>query len=45
VYRAAPFIPLQGCDFIREAGTGKLYALKFNPGGNTWHFSSRMNGR
>jgi hypothetical protein len=44
VYRAAPFIPLQGCDFIREADTGKLYALEFNPGGNTWHFSSKMSG-
>jgi hypothetical protein len=44
VYRAAPFIPLQGCDFIREAGTGNLYALEFNPGGNTWHFSSKEAG-
>jgi hypothetical protein len=44
VYRAAPFIPLQGCDFIREAGSGKLYALEFNPGGNTWHFSSKWGG-
>ncbi|MGV8996952.1 MAG: hypothetical protein ACOH12_08405 [Parvibaculaceae bacterium] len=39
---AMPFIPLQGIDVIREMGTGKLYVLESNPGGNTWHFSSRM---
>ena len=44
IYRAAPFIPLQGCDFVRHAETGKLYALEFNPGGNTWHFSSKESG-
>ena len=44
LYSAAPFIPLQGCDFIREVGTAKLYALEFNPGGNTWHFSSKAGG-
>jgi len=44
LYRAAPFVPLQACDFIREAGTRKLYALEFNPGGNTWHFSSQLAG-
>ena len=27
-------------DVLREARTGKLYALESNPGGNTWHFSS-----
>ncbi len=40
--RAFPRIPLQGCDIIREAGTGKLYILEVNPGGNTWHFSSPL---
>jgi hypothetical protein len=44
VYRGSPFIPLHACDLIREAGTGKLYALEFNPGGNTWHFSSKAGG-
>jgi hypothetical protein len=44
VYRAAPFVPLHACDFIREAATGKLYALEYNPGGNTWHFSSKAGG-
>lgn len=41
VYAAIPEIPLQGCDIIREVGTGRLYVLELNPGGNTWHFSSR----
>ena len=40
IYRAFPRIPLQGCDILREAGTGRLYVLEVNPGGNTWHFSS-----
>jgi hypothetical protein len=44
LYQAAPLIPLHGCDFIREGSTGKLYALEFNPGGNTWHFSSKASG-
>jgi hypothetical protein len=37
---ALPDVPLQGIDVIREHGTGKLFALESNPGGNTWHFSS-----
>jgi len=36
---ALPEIPLQGIDIIREAETGKLFALEANPGGNTWIFS------
>ena len=40
--RAFPRMPLQGCDIIREASTGKLYILEVNPGGNTWHFSSPL---
>jgi hypothetical protein len=40
--RAFPRIPLQGCDVIREAATGKLFILEVNPGGNTWHFSSPL---
>lgn len=42
VARAMPGIPLQGIDIIREAGTGRLYVLENNSGGNTWHFSSDM---
>lgn len=40
--RAMPAIPLQGLDIIRQAGTGRLFVLENNSGGNTWHFSSRM---
>ena len=39
--RALPNVPLQGLDIIREHSTGQLWALESNPGGNTWHFSSR----
>lgn len=38
-YSALPEIALQGIDIIREAGSGKLYVLEANPGGNTWIFS------
>ena len=41
-HAAIPEVPLKGCDVIREAGSGKLYVLEVNPGGNTWHFSSRF---
>jgi hypothetical protein len=40
IHAAVPEIPLKGCDFLREAGTGKLYLIELNAGGNTWHFSS-----
>ena len=39
VYKVFPEIPLQACDIIREEGTGKLFVLEINPGGNTWAFS------
>ena len=39
---AMPEVPLQGLDIIRERTTGRLYALEANPGGNTWHFSSKL---
>jgi hypothetical protein len=39
-YAAMPDIPLQGIDIIREVGTGRLFVLEINPGGNTWLFSS-----
>jgi glutathione synthase/RimK-type ligase-like ATP-grasp enzyme len=39
-YAALPEAPLQGCDILRQAGSGALYVLEVNPGGNTWHFSS-----
>ena len=40
VHAAFPGIPLLGTDILREAGTGRLFVLECNPGGNTWHFSS-----
>ena len=45
VSRAFPRIPLQGCDIVREAATGRLFILEVNPGGNTWHFSSPIFAR
>jgi hypothetical protein len=41
-YRALPDVPLQGCDVIRDAVTGKVFVLETNAGGNTWHFSSML---
>jgi hypothetical protein len=38
-HSALPEAPLQGVDIIREAGSGKLFVLEANPGGNTWTFS------
>jgi hypothetical protein len=40
VHAACPDVPLKGIDMVREEKSGKLYVLEFNPGGNTWHFSS-----
>jgi hypothetical protein len=34
-------VALHGCDIIRESGTGHLFVLEINPGGNTWSFSSK----
>ena len=42
---AFPNWPLLGCDILQEAGTGDLYALEVNPGGNVWHFSSPYNAK
>ncbi len=41
VGKAFPDIPLLGTDIIREEASGKPFVLECNPGGNTWHFSSR----
>ena len=38
---AFPRHPILGCDIIREAGTGRFYAIEVNAGGNVWHFSSQ----
>jgi hypothetical protein len=42
--KAFPDIPLLGMDIIREEKTGQLFVLECNPGGNTWHFSSKLTG-
>ena len=42
VGNAFPDIPLLGMDIIRQAQSGKPYVLECNPGGNTWHFSSKL---
>src|SRR2546423_1842840 len=41
-HAAIPDVPPKGCDIIRKAATGRLCVLEVNPGGNTWHFSSRF---
>lgn len=43
IHDAFPNVPLLGTDILREHGTGKLFVIECNPGGNTWHFSSKMN--
>jgi hypothetical protein len=39
-HKVLPGAPLKGCDILQDAGTGELYLLEMNSGGNTWHFSS-----
>ncbi len=39
---ALPDIPILGIDMIREEGTGNLFVLECNAGGNTWHFTSEI---
>jgi hypothetical protein len=41
-YAALREIPLHGVDIIREHGSGKLFVLEVNPGGNTWIFSKGL---
>ncbi len=40
VHTAFPSIPLLGTDVIRDADTGKLYAIDMNTNGNTFHLTS-----
>jgi hypothetical protein len=40
-FDAIPEVALHGCDIVRESGSGRLYVLEINPGGNTWSFSSK----
>ena len=39
---AFPETPALGIDIIREHNSGRLYVLECNPGGNIWHFSSKL---
>lgn len=41
-HAALPDIPILGIDMIREEGTGELFVLECNAGGNTWHFTSEI---
>ncbi len=45
VHAAFASIPLLAIDILRERNTGNLYVLECNPGGNTWHFSSRIGAK
>jgi hypothetical protein len=42
VGEALPDVPALGSDITRDVKSGKLYVLECNPGGNTWHFSSKL---
>jgi hypothetical protein len=42
VHAQFPDIPILAIDVLRETATGALYVLECNPGGNTWHFSSKI---
>jgi hypothetical protein len=33
-------VPVLGIDIVRDAHTGRLYALEVNAAGATWHLSS-----
>jgi hypothetical protein len=42
IHAQFPDIPILGSDVIREQATQILYVLECNPGGNTWHISSKI---
>jgi hypothetical protein len=42
VHAQFPDIPILAIDVLRDEATGDLYVLECNPGGNTWHFSSKV---
>lgn len=44
-HAAIPEVPLKGCDLVYEARTRRFYVIELNCGGNTWHFSSAIQGR
>jgi hypothetical protein len=42
VHAQFPDMPILGCDILRDETTRSLYVLECNPGGNTWHISSKI---
>lgn len=42
VHTQFPDIPILACDVVRDAATRAIYVLECNPGGNTWHISSKI---
>lgn len=45
VHEVAPDVPLKGVDVLRDVRDGSLWVIEFNPGGNTWGFSTRSGAR
>jgi hypothetical protein len=45
VGRAMGDIPCLGQDIVRQTGTGRLFIIETNPGGYTWHLSSKYSRR
>ncbi|MDF2995270.1 MAG: hypothetical protein K0R27_907 [Xanthobacteraceae bacterium] len=45
VHAVAPDVPLKGVDVLRDVRDGSLWVIEFNPGGNTWGFSTRSGAR
>lgn len=45
VHEVAPDVPLKGVDVLRDVRDGSLWVIEFNPGGNTWGFSTRSSTR
>jgi hypothetical protein len=42
IHAQFPEIPILGSDVIRDAASQELYVLECNPGGTTWHLSSKI---
>lgn len=43
--KAFPRIPCLGQDIVRQTGTGELFLMETNPGGDIWHLSSDYSRR
>lgn len=42
VHKVFPDVPMLAVDIVKDVTTGRLFVLECNPGGNTWHFSSKI---